>query len=209
MFKWGGVYLALLKKLWCIYCVLFRVLVLNSGLIAEFDTPANLLEDRSSIFYGMAKDAGLTNGQSGNNSARHLPQDSTKQPFGRPKSASPKSVGSASPTSAERPKSSISQFDNGSDRKKTPDRPKSLSSLPLPDVAEKSSESESSPSGSKSKPPHEDGSMAASNTGKSAPPTGYKGGDHDKVSERQSGSDLDMTSSGQKTTSTSSAHTSS
>ncbi|XP_070707850.1 ATP-binding cassette sub-family C member 3 isoform X1 [Pempheris klunzingeri] len=36
-----------------------RVLVLDKGQIAEFDTPANLISQRG-IFYGMAKDAGLT-----------------------------------------------------------------------------------------------------------------------------------------------------
>ncbi|XP_075949230.1 ATP-binding cassette sub-family C member 3 isoform X1 [Anarhichas minor] len=36
-----------------------RVLVLDKGQIAEFDTPANLLSQRG-VFYGMAKDAGLT-----------------------------------------------------------------------------------------------------------------------------------------------------
>ncbi|XP_041671462.1 ATP-binding cassette sub-family C member 3 isoform X2 [Cheilinus undulatus] len=36
-----------------------RVLVLDKGQIAEFDTPANLIAKRG-IFYGMAKDAGLT-----------------------------------------------------------------------------------------------------------------------------------------------------
>ncbi|XP_044034326.1 ATP-binding cassette sub-family C member 3 isoform X1 [Siniperca chuatsi] len=36
-----------------------RVLVLDKGQIAEFDTPSNLLSQRG-IFYGMAKDAGLT-----------------------------------------------------------------------------------------------------------------------------------------------------
>ncbi|XP_033840125.1 ATP-binding cassette sub-family C member 3 isoform X1 [Periophthalmus magnuspinnatus] len=35
-----------------------RVLVLDKGKIAEFDTPANLMSQRG-IFYGMAKDAGL------------------------------------------------------------------------------------------------------------------------------------------------------
>uniref|UniRef100_A0A3Q2ZRI0 ATP binding cassette subfamily C member 3 n=1 Tax=Kryptolebias marmoratus TaxID=37003 RepID=A0A3Q2ZRI0_KRYMA len=35
-----------------------RVLVLDKGQIAEFDTPANLISQRG-IFYGMAKDAGL------------------------------------------------------------------------------------------------------------------------------------------------------
>lgn len=37
-----------------------RVLVLDKGLVAELDTPQNLLSNKQSIFYGMAKDAGLT-----------------------------------------------------------------------------------------------------------------------------------------------------
>ncbi|KAG8247923.1 Canalicular multispecific organic anion transporter 1 [Homalodisca vitripennis] len=36
-----------------------RVLVLDKGLIKEFDSPKNLLNSPSTIFYGMAKDAGL------------------------------------------------------------------------------------------------------------------------------------------------------
>ena len=36
-----------------------RVIVLDRGDIVEFDTPNNLLQNRHSIFYGMAKDAGL------------------------------------------------------------------------------------------------------------------------------------------------------
>ena len=36
-----------------------RVMVLDQGRIAEFDTPDNLLADKQSIFYGMAKNAGL------------------------------------------------------------------------------------------------------------------------------------------------------
>lgn len=38
-----------------------RVLVLDKGKLAEFDTPKNLLENKKSIFYSMAKDAGLVN----------------------------------------------------------------------------------------------------------------------------------------------------
>lgn len=38
--------------------VLHRVLVLDNGTIAEFDTPASLIASRG-IFYSMAKDAGL------------------------------------------------------------------------------------------------------------------------------------------------------
>ncbi len=36
-----------------------RVMVLDAGKIREFDPPDKLLRDRSSVFYGMAKDAGL------------------------------------------------------------------------------------------------------------------------------------------------------
>ncbi|XP_050728628.1 multidrug resistance-associated protein 1-like isoform X5 [Eriocheir sinensis] len=36
-----------------------RVLVLDRGMVKEFDTPSSLLESKSSAFYSMAKDAGL------------------------------------------------------------------------------------------------------------------------------------------------------
>ncbi|KAK3576574.1 hypothetical protein CHS0354_011251 [Potamilus streckersoni] len=36
-----------------------RIMVLDKGQIKEFDSPANLLKDKSSIFYGMAKEANL------------------------------------------------------------------------------------------------------------------------------------------------------
>jgi len=36
-----------------------RVLVLDKGMIAEFESPSSLLADKNSIFHGMAKDAGL------------------------------------------------------------------------------------------------------------------------------------------------------
>ena len=36
-----------------------RVMVLDAGKIAEFDSPNNLMADHSSIFYGMAKNAGI------------------------------------------------------------------------------------------------------------------------------------------------------
>jgi len=37
----------------------YRILVLDAGQIAEFDEPQALLQNSNSIFYGMAKDAGL------------------------------------------------------------------------------------------------------------------------------------------------------
>lgn len=36
-----------------------KILVLDAGKVKEFDSPENLLEDATSIFYSMAKDAGL------------------------------------------------------------------------------------------------------------------------------------------------------
>jgi ATP-binding cassette subfamily C (CFTR/MRP) protein 1 len=38
-----------------------KVIVLDAGKVAEFDTPEKLLSNKRSIFFGMAKDAGLTN----------------------------------------------------------------------------------------------------------------------------------------------------
>lgn len=38
-----------------------RVIVLDQGMIAEYDTPQALLANKDSIFYGMAKNAGLVN----------------------------------------------------------------------------------------------------------------------------------------------------
>ena len=37
----------------------FRILVLDKGKVKEFDSPKNLLNNKTSVFYGMAKDAGL------------------------------------------------------------------------------------------------------------------------------------------------------
>lgn len=37
-----------------------RVIVLDQGIIAEYDTPKALLDNKDSIFYGMAKNAGIT-----------------------------------------------------------------------------------------------------------------------------------------------------
>lgn len=41
------------------YFFSFRVTVLDKGKIVEFDAPNTLLQKKTSIFYGMAKDAGL------------------------------------------------------------------------------------------------------------------------------------------------------
>ncbi|CAG5132774.1 unnamed protein product [Candidula unifasciata] len=38
-----------------------RIMVLDKGKIKEFESPQALLADKSSIFHGMAKDAGLVN----------------------------------------------------------------------------------------------------------------------------------------------------
>ena len=36
-----------------------RIMVVNRGSIAEFDSPANLLLNKNSIFYSLAKEAGV------------------------------------------------------------------------------------------------------------------------------------------------------
>ena len=36
-----------------------RIIVLDKGRIVEFDTPEKLLENRSSVFFSMVKDAGI------------------------------------------------------------------------------------------------------------------------------------------------------
>ena len=36
-----------------------KIIVLDKGGIAEFDTVQNLLANKNTIFYGMAKDSGL------------------------------------------------------------------------------------------------------------------------------------------------------
>lgn len=43
-----------------------RVIVLNQGIIAEYDTPQALLSNKHSIFYGMAKNAGIINNNNNN-----------------------------------------------------------------------------------------------------------------------------------------------
>ena len=42
------------------YCIIvYRILVLDNGRIAEFDSPNKLLRDKKGVFHGMAKDANL------------------------------------------------------------------------------------------------------------------------------------------------------
>ena len=41
------------------YVCINRVMVLDAGLIKEFDDPQTLLKDTKGVFHGMAKDAGL------------------------------------------------------------------------------------------------------------------------------------------------------
>ena len=43
-----------------------KVVVLDKGLIAEFDSPQNLMSDPNTIFYGMAKNSGLINNEGKN-----------------------------------------------------------------------------------------------------------------------------------------------
>lgn len=42
-----------------VFFSLSRVLVLDQGLVKEYDSPDNLLKNKTSVFYGMAKDANL------------------------------------------------------------------------------------------------------------------------------------------------------
>lgn len=48
-----------------------KVMVLDAGIVAEYASPQELLNDTSSVFYSMAKDAGLVGGHNNNSNARH------------------------------------------------------------------------------------------------------------------------------------------
>ena len=54
-----SLWLAVLLMLNHTAVVVVRILVLADGHVAEFDQPQTLLNDSSSLFYGLAKDAGL------------------------------------------------------------------------------------------------------------------------------------------------------
>lgn len=43
-----------------------KVLVLEQGIVAEYDSPKNLLDDKNTVFYSMAKDAGILSSGNGN-----------------------------------------------------------------------------------------------------------------------------------------------
>ena len=48
------------KCFWIIVPFIFdRVIVLDRGVLVEYDTPEALLQNKASIFHSMAKDAGL------------------------------------------------------------------------------------------------------------------------------------------------------
>ncbi len=51
--------LRLRLRLFDLHHLHFRMLVLDNGRIVEFDSPAKLLADSKTVFYSMAKDAGL------------------------------------------------------------------------------------------------------------------------------------------------------
>lgn len=47
-----------------------RIIVLDQGIIAEFDSPATLLSNKNSIFYGMAKNSGLVDDEKDSNNTK-------------------------------------------------------------------------------------------------------------------------------------------
>ncbi|KAK3084438.1 hypothetical protein FSP39_013539 [Pinctada imbricata] len=200
-----------------------RVMVLKDGLIAEIDTPANLLDNKNSIFYGMAKDAGLTGSRNGGpspyleqgHSLGYVPGISS-----RPDSA--KSIGSDSsdPSLYARSKSitPISMESVSSDRRKSdrsqpptptptsqPVTPTSLRDAPdltpgaTPSFSRTEAPSEKSPGITKT------GSSESSDSGTPVDPA--RADSASKDTERQSGSEVD-TSSSSKTSKDSSPYVS-
>ena len=61
--RYLGFFFFLFRFLFCVLynsvLLSYRIIVLDAGQIAEFDDPQTLLQNHDSIFYGMAKDAGL------------------------------------------------------------------------------------------------------------------------------------------------------
>lgn len=46
-----------------VFCLEYRVMVLDTGTIREFDSPSQLLANKGSLFYALAKDAGVVKDQ--------------------------------------------------------------------------------------------------------------------------------------------------
>lgn len=59
-----------------------RILVLSAGKVAEFASPAELLEDKNSIFYSMAQESGLVRSSRGNSGAA-TPRSGTRTPVSK------------------------------------------------------------------------------------------------------------------------------
>ena len=56
-----------------------KIIVMDQGRVAEFDSPTALLLNKDSIFYSLASEAGLVRG-SGNASGAGTPRTGTRTP---------------------------------------------------------------------------------------------------------------------------------
>ena len=61
------------------FLFVFRIMVLDQGKVAEFNTVKSLLANRKSIFYGMAKDAGLADWDENNGRRNSVKPASSSQ----------------------------------------------------------------------------------------------------------------------------------